>query len=162
MCLASKCKVHLKKVFWSDMNDADMFNISRKSDRLKILLPSDMRYIENVDNATKQFLEENRLSSEVFAVCLGMREGLTNAIKHGNGFDRNKTVTYSLVLEKNRMIMAIEDQGDGFDWEKIQKRILPIDSDHGRGIAIIQKYFDEYQYNDKGNRLVLIRNLPQT
>ncbi len=142
------------------MSDANIFHISRQSDRLTILLSSAMMNIDKVDYETKRFLEGNGLASESFAVCLGMREGLTNAIKHGNSFNRNKTVAYSLLLEKVRLVITIEDQGGGFDWKMIQKRILPIDSDHGRGIAIIQKYFDEYTYNAKGNKLVLVKYLP--
>ncbi len=141
------------------MTDPDKFDVLHKSDRLTIFFSSTMENIDRVDTETKKFLTENGLQSKEFAICLGMREGLTNAIRHGHHFDQTKTVVYSLIIKDSRLIMEIEDEGEGFDWRAVQEKEPGINSDHGRGISIIRNYFNEYMYNDKGNKIVLTCNL---
>lgn len=136
------------------------FCITHETDRLKISFRSTMENIDRADQESKIFLENNGLQSEIFSVCLCMREGLTNAVRHGHQNDESKIVKYSLVRSGNRLIMEIEDEGQGFDWKRIKKMKPVFESDHGRGLAIIQKYFSTHTFNDKGNKLTLIKKLP--
>ena len=53
--------------------------------------------------------------------------------------------------------MEIEDEGDGFDWRTAVDRQPSMDADHGRGIIIMQRYASECRYNEKGNRLTLVK-----
>ncbi len=69
----------------------------------------------------------------------------------------------SIHLERNddQISVRIEDEGNGFDWQKY----LEIDparalDTHGRGIAQANKIsFDELQYNDKGNVVTAISKI---
>ncbi|TGK01111.1 PAS domain S-box protein [Leptospira semungkisensis] len=74
---------------------------------------------------------------------------------------RSMTVAYS--LNAKRIGFEIEDQGDGFDF----KKVLNLDGDklneesytHGRGIMMTRKVFDVVKFNDKGNKVLLIKYL---
>ncbi len=135
------------------------FDVSRDSKSLTIFMGSTMENIDLADKETKIFLTDLELTSNAFAVSLVMREGLTNAVRHGHRFDINKTIQYSIKLEENTLIMEIEDQGEGFDW-KNRRNVQPgADEDHGRGLPIIKNYFTDYKYNEKGNRVVLTKKL---
>ncbi len=117
------------------------------------------------------------------AVC-GLAELLTNALEHGNlgiGYEektdlvaqgkwreeilrRQKTgafadkfISVDLVQENGGVSVAIEDQGQGFDWQNF----LDIDparasDNHGRGIAQTRALsFNSLKYNEPGNRVVV-------
>ena len=100
------------------------------------------------------------IKEHAFAINLVLREGLTNAIRHGNQSDNSKTVRLWLGVHEDRLLkLVIEDQGDGFDWKGRQNAKLEEDAEHGRGIIIMDTYFTRYSYNDKGNILSLEKDL---
>lgn len=51
-----------------------------------------------------------------FAPELLLREVLTNAVVHGCHTDPRKQVCCSLRVKGGRVLIAVEDTGDGFDW----------------------------------------------
>jgi serine/threonine-protein kinase RsbW len=142
------------------MKENNEIKIILKADQLTICLQSTMENIDKVDFQTKVFLENHNLQSEIFSVCLCMREGLTNGVRHGHKNDSLKILRYSLTRTKKNLIMEIEDEGEGFDWRAFEKTEPVFESDHGRGLAIIRKYFSKYEFNEKGNKLILIKFLP--
>ncbi|MBF0379132.1 MAG: ATP-binding protein [Desulfamplus sp.] len=104
-----------------------------------------------------------KLRSNLFAIQLVMREGLTNAVRHGNCFNAAKIVRCYVKIDKNQMlIVEIEDQGEGFNWKREQTKDikdLDDDSDHGRGLMIMEQYFSRYWYNERGNKLTLEKHI---
>jgi serine/threonine-protein kinase RsbW len=135
------------------------FNIIHEPDHLKISFQSTMENIDRADKESRIFLKKNRLQTEMFSVCLCLREGLTNAVRHGHKNDVSKIVHYSLTRIGNRLIMEIEDEGEGFNWRVVEQMKPDFESDHGRGLVIIREYFSEYQFNEKGNKLILVKFL---
>jgi anti-sigma regulatory factor (Ser/Thr protein kinase) len=114
--------------------------------------------LENVDKAAekiKQFLIVNGIKEQSFNIVLGMREALINAVTHGNGSNSQKKVTFSLQLEGHNLIMEVEDEGEGFDWNTCLLKTLPSREESGRGLAIMKRTFTSIEYNEKGNRLIL-------
>ncbi|MEI7011834.1 7TM diverse intracellular signaling domain-containing protein [Leptospira licerasiae] len=98
----------------------------------------------------------------------------TEAMKSGNYMEfiqkrqreafygaRNVKVAYS--LNSKRIGFEIEDEGDGFDF----KKMLNLDGEklneesytHGRGIMMTRKVFDVVKFNEKGNKVLLIKYL---
>ncbi len=137
------------------MAEKENIFISQDKNRLVVHFPSHLNHINRIEEETRNFLNKNGLSGDLFPVCLAMREGLLNAVKHGNLSDPKKTVKYSLTFSDDILTMEIEDQGDGFDWKSVQNIRPSEECEHGRGIFIMRRYFSEFQYNSKGNRLTL-------
>ncbi len=135
------------------------FDVSRDLSALKISFGSTMENIDRVDAETRRFVNDLGIKCDIFGISLVLREGLTNAVRHGNAFDKKKKIYYSLKLQDNSLIMDIEDQGEGFDWREVQKKNPVDDADHGRGLRIMQAYFSEYSYNEKGNKVTIIKRL---
>jgi serine/threonine-protein kinase RsbW len=86
-------------------------------------------------------------------------EAVTNAIKHGNKFQEEKTVTIDVSMNTERIKILIADEGDGFDVNAVPD---PTDPMHflkpsGRGILFMNIGMDEVRYNTKGNVLTLIK-----
>lgn len=135
------------------------FQVKTDINSLSIILSSSLENIDRVDRETKKFLNQIGREQDIFTICLGMREALTNAIRHGHHFDFSKKVHFSLGIEDNRLVMAVEDQGEGFDWRVVHERRPGLTADHGRGLAIIRKFFSGYRFNERGNKIVLIKDM---
>ena len=114
--------------------------------------------MENIDRACAEcmsFLAESvfQINPKHFPLNLLIREGLTNAVKHGNKCDPEQLVRFSVLLEKSSISFTIEDQGAGFDWQNMEVSIRKPDLETGRGLWIIREYAHEYAFNTKGNIL---------
>ncbi len=113
------------------------------------------------DNFQEELEYSEKFRSHLFAIQLVMREGLTNAVRHGNCLNASKTVRCSVQINENKELkVEIEDQGKGFNWRKKQNRKgMDETSEHGRGLMIMERYFSRYWYNESGNKLVLEKNI---
>ena len=147
------------------MAQNERFNISRTHDTIEINFSSTMK---NVDRACDElmkfcsrFFKNAILRDNFFGLNLVIREGLTNAVKHGNGLDPEKPVRcFMKIHSQGKIYMEIEDQGDGFDWQEFEeKSFYDVLSDHGRGLVIMRLYCPDHEYNKKGNQLILKKKM---
>lgn len=54
----------------------------------------------------------------------------------------------------------ITDQGGGFDYQRIMDRIRQVNDEmlpHGRGLVMAMAEFDIVEFNEKGNRILLVK-----
>lgn len=88
---------------------------------------------------------------------LTLTELCANAIGHGNREDHNKKVTLGHIVSKNVTSVAIMDEGDGYDPEKVPDPTTPqnLIKDSGRGLFIVKSYVDEIHHNSKANRILI-------
>ncbi len=89
----------------------------------------------------------------------GTKELVMNAIEHGNKLDENKKVYVSFKGLKDKLIITVEDEGDGFDWrDLLDNKCLDLEGEEerGRGIAMTRIMCDRLFYNEKGNKAFLI------
>lgn len=78
-----------------------------------------------------------------------------------------KKVSIKLQSFNDKIVFEIEDEGTGFDHKKILKRIKSsTDNNAGgnpaKGISMAYEVFDEINYNEKGNKVTLVKNLKPT
>jgi len=118
-------------------------------------IPSELSEVDGVCRATRALLEKNGLEKHIFVVDLLLREFINNAILHGNGSGSYKRVRVSVRIHQHTIVLAVADEGTGFDW-RAQMRKAPETSDvSGRGLAIGMEYAKRIKYNRSGNRVVL-------
>lgn len=136
------------------MNDDPMI-----SGEMELVLESDLANIERVVEDTEAFLE-SRVDDEdlAYRVVLLATEAVTNAIEHGNKFDREKQVVYRIVVAESRIELSVEDQGNGFDPDATAD---PRESENlmkegGRGILFMESMADEVQFEKGGRKVRLI------
>jgi serine/threonine-protein kinase RsbW len=89
-----------------------------------------------------------------------LTELLVNALHHGNRKDPTKKVTVGHMVDKNRTVISVLDEGDGFDPAKVPDPTLPenLIKDSGRGLYIVRCYVDDLLFNTKGNRVTIIKH----
>lgn len=116
---------------------------------------SRVRIINEVRNAVLRGRVIPRISGEELTLIID--EAVTNAMEHGNRWDGNKTVSVSVWADETMLHIAIEDQGDGFDFRNHKSDFVKgnLLSQRGRGISLIRRFCSP-SWNKSG-RLVDLR-----
>ena len=98
----------------------------------------------------------NPESSNLF---IALDEAFVNAVKHGNKFDKDKIVRVSAEVSPTEARFTVEDEGEGFDVNSIPDPLDPTNlfKTSGRGVLFIYNIMDEVKYNERGNRLTMIK-----
>ncbi|MCC8190095.1 MAG: ATP-binding protein [Planctomycetes bacterium] len=130
----------------------------------------------------EQFRRLQRFSDALFAsrlpatICedlkMAVEEVGRNAVEWGNRFDPDKQVHISYCIFDDRVVIKVEDEGDGFAPKSIpdptadpmktmQDRIDAGKRPGGYGVYLIQRLVDDIVYNEKGNTVLLIKYLPE-
>ncbi len=83
---------------------------------------------------------------------VAVTESVNNAIKHGNGENKEKNVWLSLSYEGKMIKFVIADEGLGFDFKNLPDPTAPenIDKPNGRGIFLMKHLSDEVNFKDEG------------
>jgi anti-sigma regulatory factor (Ser/Thr protein kinase) len=94
--------------------------------------------------------------SEYFAAELLLREALTNAVRHGSHDNPARSVRCALRMKGRRLIIAVGDEGEGFDWRTRQKSVADACACSGRGMEIYRTYANRVRFNSRGNAVTLV------
>jgi serine/threonine-protein kinase RsbW len=94
---------------------------------------------------------------------VALDEAFVNAIKHGNKFDASKNIRIAAEVSKEEARFTIEDEGEGFDVNNIPDPLDPqnLFKPSGRGVLFIYNIMDEVRYNERGNRLTMVKKSQQ-
>lgn len=133
---------------------------SRAASGAAFEIPSDINYIRKTSKKIARSLTPLGVDeSTLFDIRLCVEEALRNAMVHGNRSKKSLTVKVSYHIDKNRFEAVVEDQGSGFDPGKvpdptIEENMLKYG---GRGVYLIRRLMDEVEYNDRGNRVKMVK-----
>ena len=99
------------------------------------------------------------IKSEQSNLFVALDEAFVNAVKHGNKFDAKKLIRITAEVSKEEARFTIEDEGEGFDVNNIPDPLDPenLFKTSGRGVLFIYNIMDEVKYNDRGNRLTMVK-----
>lgn len=125
-----------------------------------------------------QFLREMKLDlspEEREGISTAFREMLVNAMEHGGRFDPEQTVDVSYIRTKGSLVYCISDPGSGFALDQLPHAAIsnPDDApsqhvlyrmEHGMraggfGILFAKGLVDELVYNERGNKVLLVKYL---
>ncbi len=127
-------------------------------DSISIQIPSlteNIRIIESfIDNAKEKY----QLNDDIYGnIMIAVTESVNNAIVHGNKSVADKNVYLSLELQDSAIKFIIEDEGSGFEYDKLPDPTSPdnVDKPSGRGIFLIKHLSDEMEFKDLGRKLEL-------
>ena len=97
-------------------------------------------------------------------VEIALREGLANAIIHGNHENPGKHVHVRCRCEPSEITLAIKDEGSGFDVDRISDPTAPENtgSAHGRGIYLMKALMDEVRFEEGGVVVHMRKSTGQT
>jgi serine/threonine-protein kinase RsbW len=130
--------------------------------RFHLAIGSRFENIELVHVVLKDRMEQLEVDRDTqHAVELAMREALANAIKHGNQQNPSKQVHVDLMVEQNELVIRVEDEGVGFEPDKVRDPLAPENllNRNGRGILFMNKFMDHIHYDSTatGGTVVTLR-----
>jgi serine/threonine-protein kinase RsbW len=118
-------------------------------------LPENIRIVESfIDNVKDQF----KIDDDIYGnIMVAVTESVNNAIRHGNNLDKTKNVFLSVTSEDNQLKFIIEDEGLGFDPDKLADPTAPenLDKLGGRGIFLMKHLSDQVSFSKDGRRVEL-------
>lgn len=141
--------------------------MERRSERIEITISSRFENIELVQVIAEHLCEHAGVDDDAAHwVGMAVREGVANAIKHGNQLDVAKKVNTVFGLEGSRLSVEISDQGSGFDPTEVSDPLSPpnLMKTSGRGIFYMRTFMDSVDYDFSyagGTRLVMTKMLEQ-
>ncbi|HSG29248.1 MAG TPA: ATP-binding protein [Candidatus Krumholzibacterium sp.] len=134
--------------------------------RLDFLVPSKLSRILGVNRLVSFLAAEFGFPPEEYRVNLPMvvDEALSNAIEHGNGGKENLKVHVRIYISSHRIVINVEDQGDGFIPEHIED---PRDQENiykgsGRGIYLMKELMDKVTFRNGGRLVEIEKKNPLT
>lgn len=128
----------------------------------KIIIPSNLKNIKHAVDEILDYLKSIEVEgSVIFDIRLGLEEALINAVKYGNRFNESLTVDVDFTHNGNKVIIAVEDKGNGFDYRNLpdptrEENLL---KPKGRGIFLIKHLMDDVEFNRRGNCITMVKFL---
>jgi serine/threonine-protein kinase RsbW len=88
-----------------------------------------------------------------FGIEMALEESLSNAIRHGNGYDASKHVLVECKASAARFWLRVTDEGNGFKPVEVPDCTADenLECPGGRGLALMKAYMTHVEYNKRGN-----------
>jgi serine/threonine-protein kinase RsbW len=143
-----------KKSYVQDLHENIQFELPSAISLMHIVLEYLMKRVEKL----------GVIKPEQSNLFVALDEAFVNAVKHGNKFDAKKLVRITAEVSNKEARFTIEDEGEGFDVNSIPDPLDPenLFKTSGRGVLFIYNIMDEVKYNDRGNRLTMVKRSENT
>lgn len=99
-----------------------------------------------------------------YEVGVAIREGMVNAVAHGNKYDAGKQVTLTVDAAQGRLALVVEDEGEGLELDQVAD---PTEGENllrssGRGLLLMRAFVDEFSVERRepcGTRLRMVKHV---
>jgi serine/threonine-protein kinase RsbW len=138
-----------KKDIVQDLHENIQFELPSAISTMHIVLEYLMKRVEKL----------GVIKPEKSNLFVALDEAFVNAVKHGNKFDAQKLVRITAEVSSKEARFTVEDEGEGFDVNSIPDPLDPenLFKTSGRGVLFIYNIMDEVKYNERGNRLTMVK-----
>jgi serine/threonine-protein kinase RsbW len=129
-------------------------------ENIEFELPSSIAIMHSIlEYLMKRVEKLGVIKPEQSNLFVALDEAFVNAVKHGNKFDVDKLVRITADVSPAEARFTIEDEGEGFDVNSIPDPLDPqnLFKTSGRGVLFIYNIMDEVKYNERGNRLTMVK-----
>jgi serine/threonine-protein kinase RsbW len=130
-----------------------------------LVLASRFENIEVAERALNELCDQVGVEDEeLYWIVTALREGLANAVRHGNKAEPERKVRVDCTIENRTVTIRIEDEGEGFDPENVPD---PTDPENllrpsGRGIFYMQQFMNRVEFSRAptgGTAVLMVREL---
>ncbi len=130
----------------------------------ELIIPSQIDQIRKVEDFTEKVAIKTSLTDEERdSLAIAVTEIVNNAMIHGNKLNPEKNVTIHYTVTPGELIISIQDEGTGFDPEKLDDPCKPENllKDCGRGVFIVRSLLDEVGFHQEptGMKVTLVKAL---
>lgn len=134
--------------------------VKQLHEKIEFELPSAISPMHSIlDYLLKRVEKLGVIKPEKSNLFVALDEAFVNAVKHGNKFNTQKLVRITAELSSREASFTVEDEGEGFDVNSIPDPLDPANlfKTSGRGVLFIYNIMDEVKYNERGNRLTMVK-----
>lgn len=134
--------------------------VRKLHEKIEFELPSAISPMHSIlDYLLKRVEKQGVVKPEQSNLFVALDEAFVNAVKHGNKFNAQKLVRITAELSSKEASFTVEDEGEGFDVNSIPNPRDPenLFKTSGRGVLFIYNIMDEVKYNERGNRLTMVK-----
>jgi DNA-binding response OmpR family regulator len=130
--------------------------------RLNFNIPAKYEFIGGISSHIQKSLDsmgyDRNLQSRT-VIPYALEEALKNAIIHGCKENEVKKLKVSCDITDEKVIISVEDPGEGFNHSDLPDptNIIDLDQKSGRGLLLIRVYMDEVFFSDNGNRITMVK-----
>ena len=155
----------LKSLFEIILNYKSQFvdrapTVRHVREKIEFEIPSAISLMNSIlEYLMKRVEKVGGVNPESSNLFIALDEAFVNAVKHGNKFDAAKNVRIAADISPKEARFTVEDEGEGFDVNSIPDPLDPenLFKTSGRGVLLIHNIMDEVRYNERGNRLEMIK-----
>lgn len=129
-------------------------------EHIEFELPSDLSLMNGVLHyLIERVAALGVIKPDTSNLFIALDEAFVNAVKHGNRGDHRKLVRITADLSAREARFTVEDEGEGFNLKDIPDPCDPANlfKTSGRGVLLIYNIMDEVEYNERGNRLTMVK-----
>lgn len=96
---------------------------------------------------------------DLFALRLALEESISNAHKHGNRGDSEKSIRVRWSIDRQMTVIYVADDGKGFKPLQVPDPRTPENREKpsGRGLMLMRAYMSDLSFNDKGNQVCMVK-----
>lgn len=131
--------------------------------RKELVIKSDPDNIYLVEEFIEEVRSELEFKDDVYGnVMIAITEAVNNSIVHGNDGDSTKSVTIQCEAKNPyRLIVAVEDEGKGFDPDALPDPTAPenLGNPGGRGVFLMRNLADGITFKNDGKRVEMSFNI---
>ncbi len=130
---------------------------------IRLDLPSSMQHVYLLDTIILEILKEMEFEEETSEqVSLAVIEAGTNAIKHGNQEDLNKSAHFEFIIQSDKLTVIVQDEGKGFKREEVPDPLDPANllKSSGRGIFLMEACMDSVTFEQSGTIVKMVKHKP--
>src|SRR5947209_2891756 len=112
-------------------------NASHTPEAVEQLLDSTLESVDSAEELAVGMAERAGIDEdELMKIGMAVRESMVNAVVHGNRYNANKKVRFSVAANAENFTIRIADEGEGFDFDSIPDPLAPenLMKTSGRGI----------------------------
>ena len=123
-------------------------------------LPSSTHFVYVIDAVISEIVSDIGFDKEASEqINLAVIEAAMNAIKHGNNEDSSKRTRFEFILNQEQLTVVVEDQGAGFNREKVADPLDPTNlrKSSGRGIFLMETCMDSVTYEASGRIVRMVK-----
>ena len=134
---------------------------------LHLRVDSTLSTVEAAEIIVQKLAQDHGLSDEeIEQLSMAVREIAVNAVTHGNGYSKEKSVYFSVVTNQTQLSITIRDEGEGFNPDAVPD---PTAGDNlfknsGRGLLLSRAFVDEITFRPalpQGTEVVMVKKIPQ-
>lgn len=134
---------------------------------LNLRLDSTLSSVEAAEIIVQKLAQDQGLGEEVVdQLAMAVREITVNAVTHGNGYSKEKSVYFSVVSSPTQLSITIRDEGEGFNPDSIPDPTegTNLFKTSGRGLLLSRAFVDEITFrpgSPRGTEVVMVKTISQ-